>query len=154
MTIARSETALVARADFNRDLSKMRQADGLRGKRVLVVEDEFLVALDLECELADSGAEVTCASTLGQATGVAQSGRFDAVVLDLNLHGETSYPLADYLAANDVPFVFHTGQGEQSVLAKRYPGVAVCNKPCDGRILLKTLECAMSDRSPSAANNA
>ena len=137
-------------AEFSKGSSKMQHVSGLRGKRVLVVEDEFLVALDLECELADSGAEVICASTLGQATGVAQSGEFDAVVLDLNLHGEASYPLADYLAANDVPFVFHTGQGEQSLLAKRYPGVAVCNKPCDGRVLLKTLEGVMSERAPAA----
>jgi len=125
----------------------MQHAGGLQGKRVLVVEDEFLVALDLECELEESGAEVTCASTLVQATGVAKAGAFDAVVLDLNLHGETSYPLADYLAANAVPFVFHTGQGEQSLLAKRYPGVAVCNKPCEGRVLLKTLESAMSEHT-------
>ncbi len=132
----------------------MGQSRGLHGKRVLVVEDEFLVALDLETELEDSGAKVTCASTLGQATGAAKAGTFDAVVLDLNLHGEVSYPLADYLAANAVPFVFHTGQGEQSVLAKRYPGVAVCNKPCEGRVLLRTLESAIVDRSDMAPENA
>lgn len=132
----------------------MHHAGGLQGKRVLVVEDEFLVALDLECELEESGAQVTCASTLHQATGVVKSGGFDAVVLDLNLHGETSYPLADYLSEHDVPFVFHTGQGEQTLLAKRYPGVAVCNKPCEGRVLLKTLESAMSDQTDAAGRSA
>ena len=126
----------------------MQHVNGLKGKKVLVVEDEFLVALDLETELEESGAHVTCASTLRQATGVAKQGQFDAVVLDLNLHGETSYPLADYLAANSVPFVWHTGQGEQSVLAERYPGVAVCNKPCDGRVLVSRLQRALCDSAP------
>lgn len=124
----------------------MRHVAGLMGKKVLVVEDEFLVALDLEAELEESGAKVTCASTLSQATGCAERGDFDAVVLDLNLHGEKSYPLADLLQKRSVPFLFHTGQGEKSLLGQRYPGVPVCNKPCDGGALVANLAAVIDRR--------
>ncbi|WP_062203284.1 response regulator [Aureimonas sp. AU12] len=124
----------------------MKHAADLTGKKVLVVEDEFLVALDLEMELEESGAKVTCASTLSQATGCAERDEFDAVVLDLNLHGEKSYPLADMLQRRAVPFLFHTGQGEKNQLGQRYPGVPVCNKPCDGGSLVANLTAVIGRR--------
>lgn len=111
----------------------------LAGKHVLLVEDEFLVAIDIEAELQDHGARVTCAGTLAIAEACAKSERFDAAILDVNLHGKVSYPVADYLRREHVPFVFHTGQGEKRTLAERYPGVEVCNKPCDGTALVTIL---------------
>lgn len=111
----------------------------LQGKRVLLVEDEFLVALDIEAELEDRGASVICASTLAQARAKAETDVFDVAVLDLNLHGEASYPVADLLHERHIPFLFHTGQGEKTALARRYPGVTVCSKPCDGSSLVGSL---------------
>ncbi|WP_168990374.1 response regulator [Aureimonas flava] len=111
----------------------------LAGKHVLVVEDEFLVAIDIEAELHERGARVTCAGTLPIAEACAKREQFDAAILDVNLHGKTSYPVADYLRQNQIPFVFHTGQGEKRTLAERYPGVEVCNKPCDGTALVSIL---------------
>lgn len=122
------------------------QSSTLQGKRVLVVEDEFLVALDIEAELEDYGASVVCASTLAQARVKAETDVFDAVVLDLNLHGEASYPVADILHERRVPFLFHTGQGEKAVLTRRYPGITVCSKPCDGRTLARSLGHAIEAR--------
>lgn len=123
----------------------MSDARDLCGRRVLVVEDEFLVALDLESELEERGALVTCASTVRQAAGHARSGQFDVAIVDLNLHGEESYPVADLLRERDVPFMFHTGQGEKSALTSRYPGVVVCNKPCDGSAVVRNLKTLLSD---------
>lgn len=111
----------------------------LAGKHVLVVEDEFLVAIDIEAELHDNGARVTCAATLASAEACAKNEHFDAAILDVNLHGKASYPVADYLRQAHVPFLFHTGQGEKRALTERYPGVEVCNKPCDGTALVSML---------------
>ncbi|WP_279481677.1 response regulator [Aureimonas sp. SK2] len=119
----------------------------LAGKHVLVVEDEFLVAIDIEAELHENGARVTCAGTLAIAEACAKRERFDAAILDVNLHGKVSYPVADILRQEHVPFVFHTGQGEKRTLSERYPGVEVCNKPCDGTALVSVLGRVLADEN-------
>lgn len=87
----------------------------LAGCRVLVVEDEPLVAMDLAAALAALGCEVVGpVSTLEEALCVGKAetaaGRLSAAVLDVNLHGAMS--LADLLAEQRVPFVYATGYGE------------------------------------------
>jgi DNA-binding response OmpR family regulator len=89
----------------------------LKGKRVLVVEDEALVSMLVEDELCDAGAKV-----LGPAPSVehalrliedaAADGGISAAVLDINLDGRHVSPVADRLAALGVPFLFATGHGE------------------------------------------
>lgn len=84
----------------------------LRGKRVLVVEDEMLVALNLEDLLVDLGAEVVGpAMRLETALDLARSERLDVAVLDINLHGGRSYPVAEVLRDRGLPFIFATGYG-------------------------------------------
>lgn len=90
----------------------------LRGRRVLVVEDEALVAMLVEDGLRGAGAEVlgpaaSVADALRIVEGaVAAGGGLDAAVLDLNLAGRAVRPVADRLAALGVPFLFATGYGE------------------------------------------
>ncbi|SOB86671.1 Response regulator receiver domain-containing protein [Sphingomonas guangdongensis] len=87
----------------------MRQ---LTGKRVLVVEDEPIVAMCLEDILTDLGCEVVGpAYSLPQGLAQAEDGRIDAAILDVNLGPDTSLALADALAARAVPIVFATGYG-------------------------------------------
>jgi AmiR/NasT family two-component response regulator len=86
----------------------------LSGKRVLVVEDEALVAMLLEDELRDAGAEIVGpAASLGHALRLidraAADGGLSAAVLDIDLDGRHVEPVADRLAALGVPFVFATG---------------------------------------------
>lgn len=89
----------------------------LRGRRILVVEDEALVAMLVEDELADAGAEVIGpASSVDQALDLvermAATGRgLHAAVLDINLQGTMVSPVADRLAELGVPIVFATGYG-------------------------------------------
>ena len=84
----------------------------LTGRRILVVEDEMLVLMDIEDMLADLGCEaVFAAATNDQAIALIEAQHFDAALLDLNLNGVRSYPVADVLAARDVPFAFATGYG-------------------------------------------
>jgi PAS domain S-box-containing protein len=87
----------------------------LTGRRVLLVEDELLVAMEMEEALRDLGCEVLGpAATVEEALRLAQSeaGRIDAAVLDINLAGRPSFPVADLLAGRGVPVVFATGYGD------------------------------------------
>jgi CheY-like chemotaxis protein len=88
---------------------------GLAGRRVLLVEDELLVAMEMEEALRGLGCEVLGpAATVEEALRLAQvdAGRIDAAVLDVNLAGRPSFPVADLLAGRGVPVVFATGYGD------------------------------------------
>ena len=88
----------------------------LSGRRVLVVEDETMVAWLLEDMLADLGcAVVGPAARVNQALAMLDAEAIDAAVLDVNLNGQMSYPVADALAARGVPFVFSTGYNKDSL---------------------------------------
>src|SRR4051812_39296971 len=89
----------------------------LQGWRVLVVEDEALVAMMMEDGLPDAGAEIVGpACTVGEALEMierrASDGGLSVAVLDINLEGAAVFPVADCLRALGVPYVFCTGYGE------------------------------------------
>jgi CheY-like chemotaxis protein len=97
--------------------------------RVLVVEDEMLVAMNIEDMLLDLGHEVAgLASRLAPALALAQEASFDIAMLDVNLAGEASFPVADLLTERGIPFLFATGYGRQGLEA-RYQGHPVLQKP-------------------------
>lgn len=97
--------------------------------RVLIVEDEAEVALQLEDMLGDLGCNVVGpASRVGQALGLLDRQPIDAAVLDLNVAGELVYPVADRLAERGVPFIFATGYG-RSALADAYRTRPILEKP-------------------------
>lgn len=82
----------------------------LAGLRILVVEDESMVAMWIEDTLAELGCEVAgTASELEDAKALAASLVLDAAVLDVNLNGMRTFPVAEVLMAKRVPFVFSTG---------------------------------------------
>ena len=118
----------------------------LRGKRVLIVEDEMLVAMNLEDTLVDLGLEVAgTAMHLKSAMELARSCEVDVAVLDINLHGGRSYPVADILIRRRIPFIFATGyghpEGEQT-----YSGVPVLTKPYRPSDLAEALMTALARR--------
>ena len=91
---------------------------GSSGLRVLLVEDENLVALLLEDMLAELGHTVVGpVARLDKALEAAQREAFDVAILDGNINGEESYPIAEALAARGIPFVFSTGYGKKSLRA-------------------------------------
>ena len=97
--------------------------------RVLVVEDEFSVALLIEDMLEDIGCVVVASvARLDQAIEAAEAHALDAAILDVNLGGRTSYEVADALIRRGVPFVFSTGYGASGVKAE-YRAVPVVQKP-------------------------
>lgn len=90
----------------------------LAGARILVVEDDFLVGETILAMLEDEGAQVLgpIGSVDEALTWLAdEANMLDRVVLDLNLHGLKSYPIADALAQRGVPFVFLTGYGKDAL---------------------------------------
>jgi len=101
----------------------------LSGRRVLVVEDEMIVAWLLEDMLAKLGYQaVGPAARVDQALAMINEEAIDAAVLDVNLNGQTSYPVADALTVRDVPFVFSTGY-DKTRLLDSYRSFQVLQKP-------------------------
>jgi CheY-like chemotaxis protein len=84
----------------------------LAGKKILVVEDEMLVLMEIEDMLQDLGADwIMAAATNEQALDHIAQHSFDLALLDLNLRGVRSYPMADTLFARGIPFAFVTAYG-------------------------------------------
>jgi CheY-like chemotaxis protein len=99
------------------------------GLRVLLVEDENLVAMLLEDMLAELGHSVVGpVARLKKALEMAQREAIDLAILDVNINGEQAYPVAEALAARGIPFVFSTGYGKRG-LPLRYRDHPTLQKP-------------------------
>lgn len=100
----------------------------LQGTRILLVEDEALIAMTAEDALTEAGAAVSLAMRLPLALTLARPGTFDLAILDVNLGHSTSFPIAEILAARGIPFMFATGYGAAG-LASEFAGRPVLPKP-------------------------
>jgi CheY-like chemotaxis protein len=98
-------------------------------RRILIVEDEMLIGMLLEDMLVDLGHEVAAVvPRLRDALAAVERETFDLAILDVHLHGESAFPVADALISRGVPFVFATGYGERG-LPETYRGRPVLQKP-------------------------
>jgi two-component sensor histidine kinase/DNA-binding response OmpR family regulator len=111
----------------------------LRGRRLLMVEDEFLIGMMIKRLLEGFGATVLgpCAR-LADAMAMAKSERFDGALVDLNLAGKAADPLADLLVARGVPFAFVTGYQRDNI-DRRYAKIPVLQKPIEADLLERTV---------------
>jgi DNA-binding NtrC family response regulator len=106
----------------------------------MIVEDEALLAMELETLLQSAGCTVVGPfSNLEQARAAAQGEAINVALLDTNLNGQMVYPLADDLAARGVPFIFVTGYGT-SHLPERFRAAPRVPKPYDPAVLRRELE--------------
>jgi len=120
-------------------------AETLRGKRVLVIEDEVLVAMDIEAALQDAGFEVVGqAGSLVQARRLIGSTQCDAVLLDANLGGAPVDELAAMLQQRGVPFAFATGYGREGV-PEPFRDRPVLPKPFASEQLLEMMRQLLAD---------
>jgi CheY-like chemotaxis protein len=104
-------------------------------RRALVVEDEILVAMYIEDLLTDLGFDVVALATdLEQAMPVAREGAFDVAVLDVNLAGRASFPVAEVLLERRIPFLFASGYGSKGLLERWRDAVRI-QKPFRGEDL-------------------
>jgi PAS domain S-box-containing protein len=107
------------------------------GNRVLLVEDEILVAMMMRDILSDLGFSVIGPfSRLSEAMVAAVHNEIDAGIVDINLGGEFVYPVADVLVARGIPFVFITGYGVESIEG-RFGSVPIIKKPVQRQVLQK-----------------
>lgn len=123
--------------------------DNKSGKlRFLIVEDEALVSMLIEDIVAELGYEVAAvASRLQEACDLAQTRQFDFAILDVNLDGKPSYPVAEILSERGVPFAFATGYGARGLEGK-FSEVPTLAKPFMGTDVEKLIS-AMHDKAQS-----
>jgi CheY-like chemotaxis protein len=126
----------------------MRKYDGglsakhrapLAGRRLLVVEDEPLIALDLAASLEKAGAALAkTAGTEKEALQLIEQTQFDGVLLDANLHGQTVDEIAVALTRRNIPFVFVTGYGRDG-LPSLFKHAPILTKPFSDEQLLQAV---------------
>ncbi len=119
----------------------------LGGKRVLIVEDEMLLALDLEEGLRDAGCEVVGpAGSLRSALRLVESSEIDAAILDVNLAGERVFPVAHILCERGIPFVFATAySGSDELYPSEVRDVPRLSKPYTVGQAVATLDRMVTD---------
>src|SRR4051794_39150827 len=109
-----------------------QQHRDLKGRHVLVVEDEFYIAIDMADTLKEHGAHVVgpVASVADAVDLIECTEHLDGAVVDLNLRGELAFPVARELAKRHVPFVFATGY-DAEIIPAEFRDVIRCEKPVD-----------------------
>jgi DNA-binding response OmpR family regulator len=108
--------------------------------RVLIVEDEPLIGMMLEEALNDIGCEIVAVThNVRTAMAYASEADLDVAVLDVNLNGQASYPVAAILSNRSVPFLFVTGYGPENI-DWPYRSAPVLEKPVTASELKETLE--------------
>jgi CheY-like chemotaxis protein len=117
----------------------------LKKCRVLFVEDEPLVAMLIEDMLIELGIEVVGpASKLEKALELAREAAIEAAVLDINIRGVLTFPVADLLLERGIPVIFATGYGS-SVLPERFRRTQTLQKPFDQLQFAGALRAALAD---------
>lgn len=111
----------------------------LKGQRILVVEDNFVMALDLSQMVEELGGVVVGpAGRLEEGEALARSNKIDGAILDVNLDGTNTFNLADGLLAGDVPVIFATGY-DITTLPGRFAHTAKLSKPFSIRSIEKAV---------------
>jgi DNA-binding NtrC family response regulator len=121
----------------------MKETDETAGTqsalRILMVEDEMVLAISLEDLLEAIGHEVVKAANVAQALAAAQSETVDGALLDINLRGESAAPVAEALDQRGIPFAIMTGYSPLDIQGK-WPDQPLLQKPFDQQTLEKVIQ--------------
>ena len=121
----------------------------LRGHRILLVEDEAIIALDVKAMIRKANGEVIAyAANLAKALELVNTPGLSLAILDFRLGSKNSLPVARKLHAVGVPFVFYTGNAPS--IPEIFPGVPILPKPVDPARLISTLA-SLTIKRPSYA---
>ena len=120
-------------------------ADRQQIARILIVEDEPLIALTLEEVLIEAGFAISgVASKLDKALALVESGACDAAIVDANLAGVSASPVAISLAARGLPYIVMSGYSPDQMRGE-YPRAFFLSKPCQPELLVETLNTILSE---------
>ena len=116
------------------------------GATILVLEDEPIIGLALEDMLVSRGATVVYVSRMEEAHEALAQTEVDAAILDVNVHGRMSYPVAEILTERIIPFIFATGYGDSSH-PPEFRAVPTVAKPYSAAELEAALDLASANGS-------
>ena len=127
--------------------------DRLSGSTILIVEDELLIALDIQVALEDAGARTLVVGSVSEALALLGDLATppDSAVLDVRLGAEEVFPVADVLAEHGVPIVFHSGHARAIDLAQHYPRASVLPKPAPPERLVAALAAPIPSGTDAAS---
>ncbi len=122
----------------------------LPAQRILIIEDEPMIALDLKLALAEAGADVVgIASTIDEARELVERPNITAAVVDLRLHGQSVRGVVQRLTDRAVPFLFYSGH-DDAPTARSWPKVPLLTKPQDPAAILNMLAEIITPRTDTA----
>ncbi|MCV3768671.1 response regulator [Rhizobium sp. TRM95796] len=111
----------------------------MKGQHVLIVEDEFFIAMDTQLALEQMGAIIVGpASNVADALGLIASRTVDCAILDIRLDVDDSYPIADKLMERHIPFLFASSES-RGALPERFSGYVLIDKPLEMRLIVDAL---------------
>lgn len=120
----------------------------LEGARILVVEDEVIIALEIAASLEEEGAEVIGPShTLADAKVQATKSQISAAILDMRLGSASVGPVARLLSERGIPFIFYSGQAHGDPTCAEWPATPIFSKPTPSRMLIDALARLIDARS-------
>ena len=122
------------------ELGGLSRQTPLKGRRILVIEDEYFLADDICSVLRGLGADIIGpAGEVADAIGIVNSGEIiDAAVLDVNLKDVSILPVADRLRARNIPFIFTTGY-DRSAIDVRFKDIQLFEKPINVAAMARSL---------------
>ena len=127
------------RTEAQRSANSSNSLPNLSGRQILVVEDDYVLAMDMRMTLQEVGAKVIGpVGTVRDALRLAATEDIDAAVLDINLHGEFVFAVAERLQDRGVPFAFTTGY-EGDILPERFVGTTRHQKPINAEAVVTAL---------------
>ena len=111
----------------------------LAGAQLLIVEDDFLLLMDLEEVLLDAGADVQACRTIEDALRLVEKERISAAILDVRIGPDSIAPVARKLAARGTPFLFYTGQLGNDPMMTEWPNSKTISKPALPQVIVKAV---------------